>query len=215
VTTSATPLGEPLPVELMNTVTLAQDSEHDTLSDQHATATWLRTISARLRSDAGDALDPTKLDETALSTIAPQLRELRDALRSLAADATKDPRPPVPSSIPTRQTAIDTVNTLARLWPELAWPAGEAPTRAFRTDGTPAQLVVSVIAHQAVELFTGAQRDQLRACLAPSCLWYFLKQHPRQSWCSAVCGNRARVARHYQRHRAGNHQANAVLHVHS
>ncbi|WP_139813476.1 CGNR zinc finger domain-containing protein [Mycobacterium simiae] len=32
--------------------------------------------------------------------------------------------------------------------------------------------------------------------------YYFVKEHFRQQWCSAVCGNRARVARHAQRHRA-------------
>jgi predicted RNA-binding Zn ribbon-like protein len=212
VTTSTTPVGEPLPVDLMNTVAAAQHGTHDAIRDQHATAAWIGAISDRLRSDAGDALDPAELDETAVGTIAPQLRELRDALRCLAAEATNDPRPPVAPTIPTRQTAIDTVNALTRMWPELAWPAGETPTRAFRTDGTPAQLIVSLIAHQAVELFTSAQRDQLRACLAPGCLWYFLKQHPRQEWCSAACGNRARVARHYQRHRSGNHPANTAPH---
>jgi predicted RNA-binding Zn ribbon-like protein len=30
---------------------------------------------------------------------------------------------------------------------------------------------------------------------------YFVKRHPRREWCSAGCGNRARVARHYHRHR--------------
>ncbi|WP_433464559.1 CGNR zinc finger domain-containing protein [Spirillospora sp. CA-128828] len=30
----------------------------------------------------------------------------------------------------------------------------------------------------------------------------FLPGHPRRRWCSAArCGNRVRVARHYQRHR--------------
>ncbi|WP_225993278.1 CGNR zinc finger domain-containing protein [Actinomadura rudentiformis] len=44
-------------------------------------------------------------------------------------------------------------------------------------------------------------RLQLRACLAPGCVLYFLKNHPRREWCTAACGNRARGARHYRRHR--------------
>ena len=29
---------------------------------------------------------------------------------------------------------------------------------------------------------------------------FFVRDHPRKRWCSAACGNRARVARHYRRH---------------
>jgi predicted RNA-binding Zn ribbon-like protein len=70
----------------------------------------------------------------------------------------------------------------------------------LRTAGNPVELAVCVIAHQAVELFGGAQRKQLRACLAPGCSLYFLMRHPRREWCSSLCGNRARVARHYRCH---------------
>ncbi|MCX4390896.1 CGNR zinc finger domain-containing protein [Micromonospora peucetia] len=31
---------------------------------------------------------------------------------------------------------------------------------------------------------------------------YFVREHSRQQWCKPSCGNRARVARHYQRHQA-------------
>ncbi|MFJ5547937.1 CGNR zinc finger domain-containing protein [Streptomyces sp. NPDC093225] len=49
-------------------------------------------------------------------------------------------------------------------------------------------------------LLTGDMRPQLRACLAPGCVFSYVKQHPRRAWCSAGRGDRARVARHYQRH---------------
>ncbi|MYS74029.1 hypothetical protein GTY88_26960, partial [Streptomyces sp. SID5926] len=42
---------------------------------------------------------------------------------------------------------------------------------------------------------------RLRACHAPRCVRYFLKEHPRQEWCRPSCGNRARVARHQDRQR--------------
>jgi predicted RNA-binding Zn ribbon-like protein len=99
-----------------------------------------------------------------------------------------------------RQNAIDTLKALAAARPELRWPAGGDPVPVFQTNGTTGDLAVAFIAHQAVDLFTGPQRRQLRACLAPGRLLYFLKHHPRREWCSPVCGNRARVARHYQRH---------------
>jgi predicted RNA-binding Zn ribbon-like protein len=200
VTTSAILLGEPLPVELMNTISMKRSRVHDALSDDAAVAAWLRAISDRIQPEVGGVLDPAGLNEATVRPVAGRLRELRDSLRRLAAEATADPRPPATSPIPARQDAIDTLNALARAWPELVWPTGEKPARAFRTGGTPVELAVSLIAHQAVELFSSSRRDQLRPCLAPDCPLYFLKEHPRREWCSAPCGNRARVARHYQRH---------------
>lgn len=200
VPTGATLLGEPLPVELMNTVRLDRSDVQDALRDDAAAIAWLCAIDDRLRFESGGGVDPTDLGGAAESGVAERLRELRDVLRRLAAEATKDPRPPVTSAIPARQDAIDTLNALATTWPELRWPTSGNPVRVFRTNETTSDLAVSFIAHQAVELFTGTQREQLRACLAPGCLLYFLKQHPRRQWCSAGCGNRARVARHYQRH---------------
>ena len=40
-------------------------------------------------------------------------------------------------------------------------------------------------------LITGPAAEQLRACEAPGCVLMFAKDHPRRTWCSAACGNRA------------------------
>jgi predicted RNA-binding Zn ribbon-like protein len=189
---NATLIGEPLPVELINTARIGRDGMQDALVEDSAVAVWLDAVADRLPAEARTSVDQAGPD------VAARLRELRDALRRLAADVTDDPRSP--AGLPARQDAIDTINALASTWPELTWPVDGEPAREWRAAGPPAGLAVSVIAHQAVELFAGAQRAQLRACLAPGCNRYFLKQHPRREWCSAVCGNRVRVARHYRRH---------------
>ncbi|MDP9487892.1 MAG: CGNR zinc finger domain-containing protein, partial [Actinomycetota bacterium] len=36
----------------------------------------------------------------------------------------------------------------------------------------------------------------------PGCLRLFVATNLRRRWCSESCGNRARVARHYERNRA-------------
>jgi predicted RNA-binding Zn ribbon-like protein len=210
VATRAVLLGEPLPVELMNTIVASRGTVYDALSNDTEVAAWLRAISERLRHEAGAVLESATLDETAVHPAAGRLRKLRDALRRLAAETTGSPWPRDVSAIPARQDAIDTLNALAPTWPELAWPAGEDPVRTFRTAGTPVDLAISVIAHQAVELFASPLRDQLRPCLAPGCVLYFLKNHPRREWCAPACGNRARVARHYQRHHTANHSTGQV-----
>ncbi|MFC0547929.1 CGNR zinc finger domain-containing protein [Kutzneria chonburiensis] len=123
-----------------------------------------------------------------------QLRTLRRALRRLAADATDDPRQPLdPMS---RVAALATVNVLAeQAVTRLSWPADGPPERTLHGP------VAGVIATLGVELLAGPERGRLRACLAPNCVLYFVKEHTRREWCSPNCGNRARVARHYQRHR--------------
>jgi predicted RNA-binding Zn ribbon-like protein len=158
---------EPLPVELMNTVR----PDGDALDDA-----WLRAV---------DLPGPVDLD---------QLRDLRRALRRLAADATDDPRRPL-DPMP-HAAALATLNVLAeQALPRLSWPADGPPERILHGP------VAGVIATLGVELLAGAERSRLRACLAPNCVLYFVKEHTRREWCSPGCGNRARVARHYQRHR--------------
>ncbi|MEU9304345.1 CGNR zinc finger domain-containing protein [Streptomyces sp. NPDC048269] len=181
------------------------------MADPDAAVAWLRAVSPRLTPAAPavgawlDAERPAGAEETAVL-----LRGLRDALRRLAAEATEDPRSDAQSATGTRDAALAALNeacSVTPVWATLHWPSGGDPARIVRTSDLAGQAVVAVLAvlavlaGQAVDLFTGDMRPQLRACLAPGCVLYFVKQHPRREWCSAGCGNRARVARHYQRHR--------------
>ncbi|WP_229342586.1 CGNR zinc finger domain-containing protein [Streptomyces flavotricini] len=203
--TSAPLLGEPLPIELMNTIWADRDGVHDAIAGPGEAVAWLRAVGPRLTPSAPavgawlDAERPAGAEETAA-----RLRGLRDALRRLAAEATEDPRPDARSAIGTRDAALAALNEACGatpVWATLHWPSGGDPTRIVRTGDRAGQAVVAMLAGQAVDLFTGDMRPQLRGCLAPGCVLYFVKQHPRRGWCSAGCGNRARVARHYQRHR--------------
>jgi predicted RNA-binding Zn ribbon-like protein len=157
-----TVMGEPRPVELMNTIRADRTGVHDRLD-------------------------------------IPELRDLRDALRRLAAEATGDKRETAASAIPDLQTAVEIVNrssAVAPSWSRLTWPS----TRTVHTAHSETETLLSAIAEEAIQLFTGPDHDKLRTCEAPGCVLYFVRDHPRREWCSAGCGNRARVARHYQRH---------------
>jgi predicted RNA-binding Zn ribbon-like protein len=184
-------LGEPLPVELMNTVWADRDGVYDALGDD--LPQWLRDVSPRLGLSGEDRTVDEKL--------AVRFRELRDGLRRMAAAVTEDDRPPTASTTPDLSAAVEAVNrscAYAPTWSELSWP----PVREIRSSGTRAATALSVIAEQAVQLFTEDSAN-LRACHGPGCVLYFVRNHPRREWCSAGCGNRARVARHYRRHHAG------------
>ena len=196
--TDAPLLGEPLPVELMNTVWADRDGVHDALRDRGGAKAWLHSVCART-----DLLTPGDLDHLAGSDVD-RLIGLRDALRRLAAEVTGDPRPAAASALHELETAVTVLNLAAGdapSWSALSWMPGHAPARHARTGGPAASAAVSAIAEDAIALFSQDTRHQLRACLGPGCVLYFLKDHPRREWCSAGCGNRARSARHYQRHR--------------
>ncbi|MEU4769067.1 ABATE domain-containing protein [Actinosynnema sp. NPDC023794] len=200
--TDAPLLGEPLPVELMNTVWADRDGVHDSLRDRDGTRAWLRAVSAR--TDLMTPDDLHALTASDLDRLGHRLIDLRDALRRLATEVTEDPRPAAASDIRGLEAAVTVLNQAAGdtpRWSALSWTPGQAPSRHTRTNGQAVSAAVSAIAEDAVALFGQDDRHRLRACFGPGCALYFLKDHPRREWCSAGCGNRARSARHYQRHR--------------
>jgi predicted RNA-binding Zn ribbon-like protein len=203
VDTSAPLLGEPVPVELVNTVWADRDGVHDALESPAEAAAWLAAIAQR--SDLATGVDVSAMSAADLERLTVRLRRLRDALRRLAAQATDDPRPNGRSPITGLEAAVIEVNRAAAetpRWSTLNWSPGADPSRMWRAGKAAPYALLSEIAESAVELFAGVQRPRLRACLAPGCVLYFIKGHPRREWCSAGCGNRARVARHYRRHHA-------------
>jgi predicted RNA-binding Zn ribbon-like protein len=199
--TSAPLLGEPLAVELMNTIWADRDGVHDALANPEEAIAWLAAVARRL--------DVAIEDDGALATggdkarITRSLQRLRDALRQLAADATSDDRLAAASPTQGVDAAVAELNRAAAAAPR--WSAielfdGATRQRVTRSAKSAPEAAISQIADAAIALFTGPERESLRACHAPGCVLYFVKQHPRREWCSPGCGNRARVARHYQRH---------------
>ena len=200
--TEAPLLDEPIAVELMNTIWADRDGVHDALATGAQVQAWLAAIRPRLVD--GPVHVPIS---SFTSGWAAELRFLRDALRRIAADVTDDPRPGGRSSIVHRGQAVAALNNAAARaprWTSLLWPRDphRRPVRTVHTMASAQDALIAHIADDGIDLFTAADRSPLRACLAPGCVLYFVQHHARREWCSAACGNRARVARHYQRHRA-------------
>lgn len=194
---SAPILGQALPVELMNTIWADRQGVHDSLASPDDARRWIDAISPRLEFSTHDNMND--LGESGLAC----LRDLRDALRRIAAERTGDPREPAASAMTDLEAAIRTVNEAARLahiWPTLTVTIDGAITDSYEPSGGQHELLVSTLATQGIELFGSKNDLDLRACLAPGCVLYFIKDHPRREWCSNACGNRTRAARHYARH---------------
>lgn len=216
--TAAPLLGEPLPVEFMNTIWADRDGVHDELARPEGLAAWLRGVGPRLPQANNAPL--ARLPEPSPEELL-RFRRLRDALRLLAAVTTGDTRdtrgtrgtvPGGVSDADTLATAVATVNESCAdtpSWSMLEWTGESGPARTAATGGTPSGWILSQLAEEGVSLLAGPGRTGLRACHGPRCVLYFVRSHPRREWCSADCGNRARVARHYRRHRDAAESAKA------
>ncbi|MGA5823722.1 ABATE domain-containing protein [Kitasatospora sp. NPDC094028] len=137
-----------------------------------------------------------------------QALAVRAALRALLARAVS-PAPPSRADadrLPPADQALSRLNTAAArcpVIPRLHWPADTAPVARLHpaTPSSPADLPAA-LARAAIAFLSSPDLPRLRACTAPRCVRYFLKEHGRQEFCKASCSNRARAARHYQRHHA-------------
>lgn len=177
-------IGEPIvAVDLINTVAPPGSPTADDLlpADRDAEAWWRIQ---RTRVPDGDLPDIRAL------------RRLRSALRE-AIEALIDGRP-VP------QAAIEDLNFFmqsAPTSPRLVLTGTGLRTQTLwhpEYGGNPRLAFIAVQA--AGFLSDPAQVRRLRRCANPACSMIFIAVNPRRSWCApGVCGNRARVARHYRR----------------
>jgi predicted RNA-binding Zn ribbon-like protein len=183
-------LGEPLALDLLNTVVAAPDGPRDLLASPAALLAWTGAQAGRLPPEA--VVPP--------ADVLPRVRALREALRALFAAAVDGPAP-----APEAVAAVNAAAAAAPGFPQLAWapPAPPHAHLAYPT-GRPGDALLAAVAASGIALLAGDDRRRLRRCDGPGCVLLFLATNPRRRWCSARgCGNRVRVARHYRRH----HQA--------
>lgn len=195
----------------------------DDLTDTAGLTGWVRERADLLGDLLGDVLGSTARSDTssaassgarsAASFTADEAArtavvEVRTAIRALFARAVL-PGPPSPADagrLPSARQALDRLNAVSALVPvapRLDWPDGGEPTAAYSVSGdaAPADRLAAALARSAIAFLAGPERELLRACPAPRCVRYFVKEHARQEWCKPSCGNRARVARHHARQR--------------
>jgi predicted RNA-binding Zn ribbon-like protein len=97
--------------------------------------------------------------------------------------------------------ALNDALRAAPAYTRMSW-SGTAVTVATRRSGDPWRDLCAELAQAAADLLGDPAVAAVRACEGAHCRLLFLPAHPRRRWCSpATCGNRARVARHYRRHR--------------
>ncbi|WP_445056562.1 CGNR zinc finger domain-containing protein [Streptomyces griseus] len=186
----------------------------DDLGTLEGAARWIRRQTGPLSAltPAGEPIGAEEPVRAPEFVVDEELRDavigVRRAVRALFARVVS-PAPPSPADahrLMPADEALALLNAAAArepVAPQLRWPAEGPPTAGLLSAETdPRVRLVAALARDAVDFLSGPERERLRACHAPRCVRYFVRSHGRQEWCKPSCGNRARVARHYERTRA-------------
>lgn len=181
-------VGEPLAVDLVNTRTAT--------TDRLATLDELRSWLAQQADRFGDAApaDVVALDAADLAAV----RDLREAVADALAHLRRGDPPPV--------AAVERINDAQRAAPAIreVTAHGRSVTVVPVRSGPPGARLVAALAEAAADLLASEDVGRLRECAADDCVMLFVAANPRRRWCTPdICGNRARVARHYRRHKPG------------
>ncbi|MEW9553063.1 ABATE domain-containing protein [Nonomuraea sp. NPDC050783] len=187
----------PLTLAFVSTIRAERSGLVDHLSDPDGLTAWIHRHAADLDIDPGF----TATEELRAETV-----RLRQAVRALFARAVA-PAPPSradAAELPDFEESLALVNARALAAPrvpQLSWNGEPALVTVPAVPVEPSARLLGALATAAVEFLAGPERAALRTCQAPRCVLYYLKEHPRQEWCSTSCGNRARAARHYREHK--------------
>jgi predicted RNA-binding Zn ribbon-like protein len=202
----------PLSVLFANTVWAERGKLRDAVDTAEKLASWL----GRHRPAFNTLTDPAAPDPPMPFTAVTPLSaadlavflSLRDAVRVLMGTAVDEAPADEAPADPEAVAVLNRCAARVPAWPELIpGPSGGGFRRQLRgAAARPADAALAALAWDAIDLLAGENLALLRACRAPGCVQYFIKDHPRRNWCSPSCGNRARVANHYVRTRAASQQ---------
>ncbi|WP_026414568.1 CGNR zinc finger domain-containing protein [Actinomadura oligospora] len=173
--------GEPLALDLVNTLTAAGDL----LATPDDLRRWRDLQEERLP-------DTPPADADALAAVRVVREHTARALDSIRHGERPD------------DADLKALNDAQRAAPaikDLTWD-GSTLVASHHRSGPPETRLAAHLAEAAAELLSDPAVTRIRECEADDCVMLFLPAHPRRRWCSpARCGNRVRVARHYQRHK--------------
>jgi predicted RNA-binding Zn ribbon-like protein len=191
-------LDEPLAIEFANTRYAVRSRVRDGIATPPHLVGWLVTHAVGLGiAPGGTDRGSGDLRAAVGDAEVAAFQTLRQAIREVARACVED-RPAGAADL----AELNRCAAVAPRWPEIRRTTDTYLT-VERTGGGPVPAALSAIARDAIRIVGGPLRAELRACPAPGCVLFFIKDHPRREWCSAGCGNRARASRHYHRHRGG------------
>jgi predicted RNA-binding Zn ribbon-like protein len=160
-------------------------------------ASWARQVGLISPEEEGSLIAEAASDPRGSRRMLGRARALREAMFATFAALSE-------GRMPKREM------TSLQSWVQQAIADSELVRDAGRYRWVPAaigdrmQHVLSMVACSAGDLLTSLEADRIGQCSGPDCRWLWVDRTRNQSrrWCDmAVCGNRVKARRHYQRTR--------------
>jgi predicted RNA-binding Zn ribbon-like protein len=180
-------LGLPPPFELVNTSFADAGEPHDALATPAELDEWI---------EANGEHFPTRPHAPSTAGDLERFRQLRHVLRNIF-DAIDQGAAPGARDI----DVLNEISAAAPQFVRLEWSGTARHLRIIDVADAHTS-VLATVARAAIELLGGPEMERISHCQRPGCVLFFLKERRSSQWCSSVCGNRARVARHYARRHA-------------
>jgi predicted RNA-binding Zn ribbon-like protein len=179
--------GEPLAVDLADTIITGQDPPADLLADEAACRLWWDLQRDRLPQGA-----PTPPLEVTVA-LRGAIRQMLDArlAGALPDGAAVEQVNEILARVPSTRRLVHTAS---------GW---SVVTSRHASADRPYDLALATVADSLLDVLVGPSVDRLRQCQNPLCSMLFIASDARRKFCTQnICANRTRVARHYRRHRA-------------
>ncbi|MFH5822949.1 CGNR zinc finger domain-containing protein [Georgenia sp. AZ-5] len=183
-------LADAVALDLANTHYAVRGRPREGLGSPADVAAWAREIAPRLPGVDVAGLPHLAVEDRDVE----RFLELRASVRAIAGDLVGGHVPAVSDT-----AVVNAAADRAPSSPALAITPEGVLTRRSRAAAPLLDQILAGLAGDAVDLFAGERAARLRACQAPGCPLFFLKDHPRREWCSPSCGNRVRAARAYRK----------------
>jgi predicted RNA-binding Zn ribbon-like protein len=169
--------------------------------------TWGRDAGALTAAEAQALLREGARRPREAQAVVRRAVEVREALYRIFT-ATAGKRAPAPEDVAALNAALGEALAAARIVPRqrgFAWDWTEDPSALQRP--------LWPVVRSAAEMLTSNEVVAVRKCAAADCAWVFMDQSKNRSrrWCDMrVCGNRAKVRRHYRKGRTGRNRGLAA-----
>jgi predicted RNA-binding Zn ribbon-like protein len=188
-------LSEPPALDLVNTHFQLPEGWVDLLDHPEQRTDWLTAQARRL------GISVTKAGARS-DAVAVAIKTVRGHVAAALEPARHGKKPPA--------RALSGLNQALRAAPAVPQARWDGSAVVATTDraGALATRLAAGFAGAAVELFADPAIRNVRRCDAPDCVIVFLPRNPNRRWCTPnICGNRARVARYYLRHKPAQEHA--------
>lgn len=184
-------------LDFINTQMIVNGEAADALESCDDFVTWL--VQANLVTTTQAEVARAELNHKERTPLLEQAKAFRTTLRELAAR--------IVTGKTISASSIDSINQLLSQrpgYPQLV-RRKDGFEQQFHSVAAPVHNLLVPLAEAAGDLLCRADFALIKKCGNPACILYFYdttKNHTR-SWCSMqVCGNRMKVAAHYQRKRS-------------